>query len=147
MQLHFLCCENEHEIPSLANIRTRSRLRRQTLPGKRGARLRLRTALWLPACSPLLPLALPHGLAALLAGHMALQERLGIPRDPAGSEPGALPPVRSWERQVKSENKALDATACSTVCHTQNRADEPVNKSLQRHCRAWKSLPISRKSN
>lgn len=98
-----------------------------------------------------LPIALPLDLAALLL----CRSGAGIPRDRLAENRDSFPLCSpGLARQVKSENKALDAPACSTVSHEQNSSDQLLNKSLQRDWRepgsergVWKSLPISRKSN
>lgn len=139
----------------------RSRLGRRTPlagSGGRGAGLRLWTPPWLSACRPPSPRPsswpgrAPHRRAD---GSSAGREQES-PRDLLAENQESFPlssPGLLRERQVKSENKALDATACSTVSHKQNRSDQLVNKSLQRDWREpgsgrgeWKSLPISRKS-
>lgn len=86
VQLHFLCCENEHEIRSLANISAEEQALQAALRGW--------TPLWLSACSPP-SLALPLELAApprRADGTFAGVYR-GSPWDPAGWEPRVLSPV------------------------------------------------------
>lgn len=87
MQSHFLCCENEHEITSLANISDEEQApQADPSPGSGGRdRGSEHPSGSLPAAP--LPLALPLDLAVLLlAGQTApLQELIGDPSwDPAG---------------------------------------------------------------
>lgn len=131
----FLCCENEHEITSLAkHQQSEAGSAGWPLPGKRGtsggtADLNTPLALCLHAPSFPLPFLLtwPRSFSQSRC-HLCSSVTSDPPPGPLGTgcweAPSSYPLLSlPGERQAKSGNKALDATARSRVSGEQERSD------------------------
>lgn len=136
MQLHFLCCDNEHEITSLAKHEgSGADSAGWSLPRKQWDKARncrsKHLSLPLPAQPPS---PRPSSWPGHAPSHGADGISVGVYQwSPSGTPGGCM--LRSkrpsfcrlhgWpqEWQVKSKNKALDVRACSTVSHEQQTSD------------------------
>lgn len=125
-----ILCEKEHEMTSLANTRDEEQARQADPPQGTGGGTALNPPLAL-CLQPPFPLTRPR---SSWQGRAPLPG-IGIPRDPLAGNQEPFPLPSPGLAQVQSQNKALDAAACSTGSHQQNRSDQLADRSLQRDWR------------